>query len=354
MRGAQTQPWAVADIAVFDGSELHQGCSVAVSDGRIIAMKVGGPIDAPDGCRVVSGSGRTLLPGFIDAHVHLGLCRPRRVLAGGVTTCRDLGWPERRIFALREDLAADPGSGPCLLAAGPIITAPGGYPSRAGWGPRGTAREVASEQEAARVVQELATRGAAVIKIAQEPRSGPCLEAGMVQAIVQAAHGAGLRVTSHLGSLGQLDVALAAGVDELAHGLWSNEEIPPSRLDRMIAAGTTVVPTLHIDPSPARIGNLRRFLDAGGRVVYGTDMGNSGPPQGIDVAELVLMVSAGMTPLDALASGTSRAAGYLGLAGRGRVAAGAVADLIVVDGDPIEELGVLAHPSMVMREGRVI
>lgn len=66
------------------------------------------------------------------------------------------------------------------------------------------------------------------------------------------------------------------------------------------------------------------------------------------------MVSAGMTPLDALASATSRAAGYLGLAGRGRIAAGAVADLIVVDGDPIGELGVLAHPSMVMREGRVI
>jgi imidazolonepropionase-like amidohydrolase len=354
LSGVRHQPWAITDVAVFDGSGIHQGYSVVVGGGHIAAVGVATAIDLPDRCQVVPGSGRTLLPGFIDAHVHLGLCRPRRVLAGGVTTCRDLGWPERRIFALRDILGADPASGPCLLAAGPIITAPGGYPSRAGWGPRGTAREVGSDHEAAGAVRDLAARGAAVIKIAQEPRSGPCLDAGVVQAIVQAAHGAGLRVTSHLGSLEELDVALAAGVDELAHGLWSNEEISSSQLDRMIAAGMTVVPTLHIDPSAVRIENLRRFLDAGGRVIYGTDMGNSGPPQGIDVAELTLMVRAGMTPLAVLASGTSRAASYLGLQTRGRIAVGAVADLVVVDGDPSEDLAVLARPSMVMREGRVV
>lgn len=347
-------PWAITDVAVFDGSEIHQGYSVVVAGARIVAVGLSAAIDPPEGCRVTPGSGMTLLPGFIDAHVHLGLCRPRRVLAAGVTTCRDLGWPERRIFALRDALGADPGSGPCLLAAGPIITAPGGYPSRAGWGPRGTAREVASEREAVKAVRDLAARGAAVIKIAQEPRSGPCLDAGVLGAVVEAAHGAGLRVTSHLGSLDQLSVALAAGVDELAHGLWSDEEIPSPLLDRMIAAGVTVVPTLHIDPSPVRIANLRRFLDAGGRVVYGTDMGNSGPPQGIDVAELMLMVRAGMTALAVLASATSRAAGHLGLQARGRVAVGSVADLVVVDGDPTEDLAVLARPSMVMREGRAV
>ncbi|GAC1374540.1 MAG: amidohydrolase family protein [Actinomycetota bacterium] len=337
---------------VFDGRALERGQTVVVEGSRIAAVGAASSVLAPPGSEVVDGTGRTLLPGFIDTHVHIGLCKPARILAGGITTARDLGWPESRIFSLAQRLAGDPTAGPQLLAAGPMLTAPGGYPLRARWGPSGTGRPVTSIEEATSVVQALAGRGAAVIKVAQEPRAGATLPPEVLHAIVQAAHHEGLAVSSHLSSLEQLDLALAAGVDELAHGLWSEEAIPGATLERMVAAGMSVVPTLHIDPSPARIDNLRRFLAAGGRVIYGTDMGNSGPPQGIDTVELALMCQAGMTVEEALAAATSVAAHHVGLHAKGRIAPGAVADVALVGGNPVADLAVLAHPLLVLREGR--
>ncbi|HEU5001673.1 MAG TPA: amidohydrolase family protein [Actinomycetota bacterium] len=322
-----------------------------MADGRVTSVGPPGTVEVPAGARVVDGAGCTLLPGFIDAHVHLGLVRPARVLAGGITTARDLGWERRTIHGLRQALAADPAAGPRLLAAGPMLTSPRGYPSRARWCPRGSALEVRSAGEARAAVGELAGWGAAVIKVAQEPRAGPTLPPDVLGAVVEASHGLGLRVTSHCGALAELVRALDAGVDELAHGLWSDEAVPQAVMERMVEAGMVVVPTLHIDPSPARIDNLRRFLAGGGRVVYGTDMGNAGPPAGIDPAELALLVQAGMSVETALAAATSGAAAYLGLEGRGHVAAGAAADLVLVEGDPAADLRVLARPRLVLRDG---
>jgi imidazolonepropionase-like amidohydrolase len=345
---------AFVGVRVFDGTRMGEGQTVRLDGERIThAGPAAGGLSA-GASRIVDGQGRTLLPGFIDAHVHLGLHHPHTVLKGGVTTARDLGWPAQQIFSLRERLATGSQPGPRLMAAGPMITAPGGYPLRAGWAPPGTAREVLSAGHAREVVAELAMRGAAVIKVAQEPRQGPLLPLGVLEAVVGGAHGAGLRVTSHVGSLEELDVAIEAGVDELAHGLWGNDLIPPATLQRMVEQGMVIVPTLHIDPSPERLRNLGRFLEGGGQVVYGTDMGNAGPPPGIDPREIALMVTAGMTVPQALASATSGAADYLGLAGLGRIAVGAVADLILVEGNPAREPAALASPVMVVQGGRVV
>lgn len=291
------------------------------------------------------------MPGFIDAHIHLEFYEPKRVLKGGITTARDTGWPAEKVFPLAERLATDPSAGPFLLACGPMITAQDGYPSSAGWAPPGTALEISSAQEGRKAVTRLKDLGATWIKVAQDPRQGPVLSTAVLGDVVQQAHDLGLKVTSHLGSLDQLEVALRAGVDELAHGLWSDEIIPDMMIARMVKLGMTVVPTLHIDPSHQRIDNLRRFLSAGGKVIYGTDMGNSGPPAGIDVVELKLMMDAGMSALEALTSATAHAASYLGLEDRGRIAPGLAADLIVVEGNPLEDLQVLSRPVLVMRQG---
>ncbi len=350
MAGAASSRFAFCGAAVFDGVRSLGARTVLVEGGHIVAVGEAGA--RLPGYEAVPGQGRTLLPGVIDCHVHLGLLKPARVLAGGVTTARDLGWPARRIFRLAAELSANPLAGPGLLAAGPMLTARGGYPARARWAPRGTAEEVGSAAAAAAAVRGLADRGAAVIKVAQEPRSGPTLPVEVLHSIVAVAHGRRLSVTSHCGSLAQLELALAAGVDELAHGLWSNETVPAEVIERMVSAGMVVVPTLHVDSSEARIGNLRRFLEAGGQVAYGTAMGNAGVPPGIDATELSMMARAGLAPAEVLAAATSGAARHLGLAGVGRIAEGAVADLVLVDGDPLADLGVLARPVMVLRQGR--
>lgn len=320
-------------VAIFDGESLSTNQRITVPIRGRDSQKL------PDE-EVIDGTGKTLLPGFIDAHVHIDFYDPKVVLAGGVTAARDLAWPLERILQLKD--------GPFLLFAGPMLTAVGGYPTRSSWAPPGTGREVRDAGEARAAVRDLARAGVSIIKVAQEPQEGPVLDASIVEAIVDEAHAAGLRVTSHVWSLDQLEIALDARVDELAHGLYSDETIPDETISRMVLQDVTYIPTLHINPSPQRMDNLRRFFAAGGRVIYGTDMGNTGPPPGIDVEELRLMTEAGIPPATVLASATSAAADYLGLPGRGRITEGSVADLILVEGNPLEDFGVLAKPVLVI------
>jgi imidazolonepropionase-like amidohydrolase len=342
---------AVVGAAVLDGGggAPLAGRTVVAAGGVIERVGPAGEVAPPPGALVVDGTGATLLPGFVDAHVHLGFYPPARVLAGGVTTVRDLGWPPERLAALRRG-AADPAASPRLLAAGQILTVPGGYPTRAPWAPPGTARPVDGVAEAVAAVAELAGAGAAVIKVALDDRVGPTLPPAVLAAVVGAAGERGLRVTAHVGGAAEAAKALAAGVSELAHWPFDPAGLPDPLVDAL-AEAVVAVPTLHIDPSPARRAGLRRFVARGGRVVYGTDLGNQGPPPGVDVAELRLLVSAGLDQGRALAAATSVAADHLGLVGTGRVVPGARADLLLVDGDPLDDLAALGRVRLVARDG---
>jgi imidazolonepropionase-like amidohydrolase len=344
---------AVVGVAVFDGAggPPVPDRTVVAAGGLIERVGPAAATDPPAGAVVVDGAGRTLLPGFIDTHVHLDFYPPAEVLAGGVTTVRDLGWPVRRLAALRARAAA-PGASPRLLTAGQIVTVPGGYPTRAPWAPPGTGRPVDGAAEAAAAVAELAGAGAAVIKVALDDRVGPTLPAPVLEAIVRAAGERGLGVTAHVGTAAEAAKALAAGVGELAH--WPFDPTPlPDPLVDALAESVVAVPTLHIDPSPARRAGVRRFVARGGRVVYGTDLGNQGPPPGVDVAELRLLAEAGLGPGPALAAATSLAAAHLGLEDAGRIAPGARADLLVVDGDPLADLAALERVRLVARAGHL-
>jgi imidazolonepropionase-like amidohydrolase len=346
------EPFAIVGASVFDGRAAAPlpGRTVVVAGGRVERVGAAGEVEVPGGVRVLDGDGLTVLPGLVDAHVHLGFYPAAAVLRGGVTTVRDLGWPAGRLAALRKAAAPAGAASPRVLAAGQIVTVPGGYPTRAAWAPPGTARPVRGEEEAALAVAELAEAGSCVVKVALDDRVGPTLPGPVLAALVAAARDRGLGVTAHVAGVRELEKALAAGVGELAHWPFAAPALP-ERLIARLAAAVTVVPTLHIEPSPARLEGVRAFVRAGGRVVYGTDLGNQGPPPGADVAELRLLADAGLGPAGALAAATSVAAAHLGLADAGRVAAGARADLLVVEGDPVADLGALGRVRLVARDG---
>lgn len=327
---------------------------VVITDNSISAVGSAENVTVPDGAGVIDGRGRTVIPGFIDAHVHIGFYEPSDVLRGGVTTVRDLAWPPERIAPLAEASRADDFAGPTILAAGPMLTAPGGYPMRAAWAPPGTGLEVASPGAARAAVARVVEMGGVIVKVALNPPVGPVLDLDTLRAIVGAAHGHGLKVTGHVHGLAELDKALDAGMDELAHMLMSNESIPRATIDRMVTTGMVVVPTLSVFTGIAAataIANLAAFRAAGGRIVYGTDLGNAGPRPGIDPTEVAAMAAAGMTGLDIIRAATIDAAGCLGLDLTASIEAGYDADIVIVNGDPSAEPQVLSEVVAVWRRG---
>jgi imidazolonepropionase-like amidohydrolase len=348
--------WVITGATTLVGAELEPvPDSVVVIDGSTItAVGRRQEVPVPDHFKTVDGTGMTLIPGFIDAHVHIGFYPPAAVLAGGVTTVRDLGWPHELIFPLVATSQSTGFEGPRILAAGRILTASGGYPTRAAWAPAGTGLEVAGPDDAHAAVDQVARAGACIVKIALEPNAGPVLDRATLGAIVAAAHSRGLRVTGHVSGLRELDKALEAEVDELAHMLMSDEVIPEPTIRRMVDAAMTVVPTLSIFSGRAQrtaIANLHAFRRAGGRVVYGTDLGNEGPTPGIDAGEVRAMAHAGLSGVEIITSATVESARWLGLDATGAIAAGKDADLVMIDGDPSSDPHVLTAVRQVWRKG---
>lgn len=336
------------------GTELAatEDTTVVMEDGTIRAIGIGTDIEIPDAAEPMDARGCTLIPGFIDSHVHIGFYEPHEVLRGGVTTVRDLAWPPERIEPLVRASRADTFAGPTILAAGPMLTAPGGYPTQAAWAPSGTGLEVSGPDDAEQAVASVA--GAVIVKVALNPPAGPVLSLDTLTAIVNAAHARGLKVTGHVHGLAELDKALAAGMDELAHMLTSTDRIPEATIRRMADAGMVVVPTLAIFSDAAlqtAIANLSAFREAEGRIVYGTDLGNEGPRPGIDRNEVQGMARAGMSVRDIIRSATVDAAAWLGLPTTGAIEVGRAADLVLIEGDPLRLSEALTEIKAVWRRG---
>lgn len=341
-----------ANLLYGAGLRLVEGVTLVI-EGRSVAGIDGGPARA--GAATVDASGSLLIPGFVDAHVHIGFADPTEVLRRGVTTVRDLGWPPGEIFSLARASAVPGFDGPLVLAAGPIHTAPGGYPTRAAWAPAGTGREVHDEDEARTAAREAVAAGAAAVKFSLNPPVGPVFERATLEALVDAAHESHTIATGHVYGVEELQKALDCGADELAHMLMSEEEIPDALLGRMVAAGMTVVPTLSIRFGRDRevaVANLTRFRAAGGKVVYGTDLGNEGPAPGIDRTEVRAMTEAGFDTMAVVRSATVDAARHLGLESKGVIEVGKDADVVAVPLDALDHPEALSDVRMVWREGR--
>jgi imidazolonepropionase-like amidohydrolase len=350
----------VAD-RVFDGTRLLEHHAVAVSGDRIAAVAPDDPLPSP-GPRIRFAG--TLLPGFIDLHGHprLGQVPPETILRHGITTIRDTGGPL---------LPPSGGDGRLrVLSAGPILTAPDGYPIPV-FGP-GAGLEVPDVPTARTAVARLVVGGAALIKIALEPGGSPGApwsshQLGapppwpipapeVVRAIVEEAHGHGRIVSAHLSGPAGAGLALEAGVDEWAH--VPCDPISDDLVARAAAAGVRVVSTLDTESHCTGVAdNASRLVQAGVRLLYGTDLAHPDVPWGINAQELQLMLYAGrgaLTPLEVLSAATARAGEQLGLAPLGRLVEGAPADLIGVRGNPLEQLKLLEYPDLVVSGGAAI
>jgi imidazolonepropionase-like amidohydrolase len=387
-----------ADTA-FDGERpLPGGALVLVDGGRIVGVEPAAA-PAPAGCEVTHLPGTTLLPGLIDAHVHLcGDAGPgaldripdmtaaeldgvvdnaqRAHLAAGVTTVRDLG--DHRYTVVDRHHAAV--AGPTVVAAGPPVTSVGGHC----WSMGG---EVATADDIRAAVRERAERGVDVVKVMV---SGGVMTTTTdvlacqftladVRLLVAEAHRHGLPVTAHAHPVTAVELALDAGVDGIEHATCMTGvglHTPPELAERLAAAGTFVCPTFGFDAG--RLGGtlppqIRAAMDRGGMrledrpaqiaaliragvtLVAGVDCGiNPGKPHGLLPHAVGELVRCGLSPVAALASATSVAAKACRLERRtGRLRPDLDADLLIVDGDPMTDITALGRPRTVISRGRV-
>lgn len=393
--------YAIRAGTAFDGERYLPGGALVVLDGARIAAVQPAGTGPPDGCDVLDAPNGTVLPGLIDAHVHL--CadgtngtldrmdepsddRLREVIGGslgrhlaaGVTTVRDLG--DRR-FAVLDWRAATHADGPYprVIAAGPPITSVGGHCANMGG-------EAAGSAQLRDAVGERVERGADLVKVMTSggfatPGTEVMLcqfELDELREVVEAAHAAGLPVTAHAHGRPAVLMAMAAGVDGIEHCSFLTDKGPAQTevdLERLASAGTAVCPTLGFRGTPpapptgvallAKLGmtfeqvmmmNQRRVAAmhaAGVRIVSGSDGGiAAAKPHGLLPLSIAALVEGGVDTVAALASATSLAAQACGVGdSTGRLRAGYAADVLVVEGNVVDDIAVLERPTAVFAAG---
>jgi len=311
--------------------------NLSIENGVVVA--VGVPDDA--GERVVNVSGRFIVPGFIDSHVHLAYYPEgaAELASNGIVAVLDLAAPLESLTADHAPLR--------VLNAGPMVTAPGGYPLDS-WGANGYGLGVASPAAGAAAVATLLKAGVVAIKVPLT--AAPTLDDPTVKAVVAAAHARGLKVYCHALEDKNAARAAADGVDVLAH--TPTETLSEATLTAW--QSRTVISTLSaFGGSDAAIQNLKTLRKRGARVLYGTDFGNT-RGTGVQGPELTLLIAAGLDGAEIVRAGTSVPAEFLGLNDLGSLEVGKRASFMVLAADPALDPLTLAQPVAVYVDGALV
>lgn len=248
-----------------------------------------------------------LMPGLVDRHVHLGLVDAAALAGTAVVEVHDLGW----IPSIARDWKANPPTGGLIKIAGQFLTAVGGYPVDRAWAPSGSVRELAGPAEGVRAVNEAVAGRHDLIKVVLHS-GGPLLDDATLFAIVRTAHRHRLPVGVHAEGPGQARRAFEADADILVHVPWT--ESLDDELLMSMATSMTWISTfaIHRDADLDRaLDNARRFLRFGGRLEYGTDMGNGPTPPGPWAEEINALGTTGLAGDGLLMSLTGRPDDYL-------------------------------------------
>jgi len=396
------RPLVLAHARVLDaaGEGWLEDGAVVLRGGRIERIAAAAAIGVVPGATTLDLHGRALIPGLIDLHTHLLLhpydetpwdeqvakeplelrsiraaVQARATLAAGFTTIRDLGTEGARFadVALRDAVRARLVEGPRILATTRALVATGCYgPSGydgGGEAPVG-AQEASGADAMRRAVREQIAAGADWIKVYADYRRGGDPEATAtftleeLEAAVDEARSAGRKVAAHATTSEGIRRAVFAGAATIEHGWGADGEA----LALMAGEGVALCPTLAAvealalqagwRPEQGRPPRLERALETvrrarelGVAIACGSDAGVFA--HGTNSREIELLVAAGLPPAEALRAATSLAADLLERGDLGRLAPGAVADLVALDGDPLADPAALRRVALVVQEGRV-
>jgi imidazolonepropionase-like amidohydrolase len=373
------------------GSAPVDDAALLLSDGRI--AYAGPAAGLPEGTADLPTQdfpGATLLPGLVDAHVHLvasggpdlaadvpgteaertlaAVVNARRQLEAGVTLVRDLGSPGAEAVLVGRAVEAGTLPGPRVVASGPAVTMTGGHIPYLGRVTDGVEAMRATVRAnlalGARCIKVVATGG--VLTQGVDPRE-PAYTQAELDALVDEAHRLGLTVAAHAIGEGGVAAALRAGVDSIEHGMFLDEQAielfltTGARLSATFLAphgilGGPSVPTWIKDrarpAAEAQVRSYRAAVAAGVAMVAGTDAGTPDNPHGGVAREVAFMVDAGLPVLQAVRAATAEAADLLGVDDRGVLRQGAAADVLAAAGDVAADIAALQRPLAVFQDGR--
>ncbi|GAB5413652.1 MAG: amidohydrolase family protein [Congregibacter sp.] len=389
-----------ANLVDVQSGEVTRNAVVLVEDERLLALGQAGELEIPEGATEVDMKGRWLAPGLMNMHVHPGLILPgkmaaalanetdaalalrmaaavRGALMSGVTTIRIPGDSRHADLALDRSIRRGETVGPRIFSAGESLIITGGHGSEPG------VLYADGPDELVKAARQQISLGAKWIKILISggiaTDGGDIAEALMtpeeISAVVDAAHRFGAKVAAHSGSSAATSVAVDAGIDSIEHGYTLDRKV----LRKMKKAGTWLVPTIVVSqPATApffeRIGSpqwyldrrdsvgkqhweaLRTAIEEGVNIGLGTDQLPQEPNDGTTatVREAEYYVEAGMTPLQALRSATIETARMLNAdAEIGSLETGKYADIIAMEGNPLEDISALRSISFVMKGGEI-
>jgi imidazolonepropionase-like amidohydrolase len=354
-----------------------------------------------DGAAIIDLGDRTLLPGLIDMHTHLtyevvpgwetepvrwtqgdfalrGAKNARKTLTAGFTTVRDLYAIDHADLALARAIDSQTVDGPRMIASGWALSVTGGHCDLTGFAPG--VREGSPEtgvadgaDEFVKAVRYQIKHGAKVIKICatagvlsfEGPVGAQQMSRAEIKAVTDEAHRHGVKVAAHAHGTEGIIAAAESGIDSIEHNSVMTEDAARA----IKRHGVYVVPTLYLsrvidmdslppaiqkkqlEVAPLADESFKLALRRGLKIAFGTDSGVY--PHGDNAKEFAVRVGLGQSPIEAIRGATVYATDLLGVADRGKLATGLLADIIAVEGDPLADIARLEHVSFVMKDGVV-